>query len=194
MRSWLAAFLLACGDAAPEATQTEAQPEPTRSESPRPEQTTTPAEAEAVAEATSGFDVKMVSPDELRALLTTPSGKPRLFNFWATWCGPCVAELPMLSRFQAEHPEVDVILVNVDMPKMRTTHVLPFLRKFELTNMRSVMLDDADPAGTLPKVVPDWPDSIPVTIVQKADGTRVRQYNGGVRAQDLEAALELAVR
>jgi thiol-disulfide isomerase/thioredoxin len=41
-------------------------------------------------------------------------GRPLLLNFWATWCAPCVTEMPMLSRFAAEHPDWHVVGVAVD--------------------------------------------------------------------------------
>jgi thiol-disulfide isomerase/thioredoxin len=41
-------------------------------------------------------------------------GKVVLLNFWATWCGPCVEELPSLLQFHREHPEVVILAVSVD--------------------------------------------------------------------------------
>jgi thiol-disulfide isomerase/thioredoxin len=41
-------------------------------------------------------------------------GKVVLLNFWASWCGPCIQELPSLLQFQREHPEVTVLAVSID--------------------------------------------------------------------------------
>lgn len=46
--------------------------------------------------------------------LDTYRGKPVVLNFWATWCGYCVQEMPDLVKFAASHPEVNVIGVNVN--------------------------------------------------------------------------------
>ncbi|MCA9488308.1 MAG: TlpA family protein disulfide reductase [Myxococcales bacterium] len=45
---------------------------------------------------------------------TEARGKPLLLAFWASWCGPCRAELPALAVWAKEHPDVTVLAVNVD--------------------------------------------------------------------------------
>lgn len=41
-------------------------------------------------------------------------GKPLIVNFWATWCPPCLAEMPVFSRLQEQHPEVQFVGIAVD--------------------------------------------------------------------------------
>jgi thiol-disulfide isomerase/thioredoxin len=42
--------------------------------------------------------------------------QPLVINFWATWCGPCLREIPLLKQFQAEHPALSIIGIAVDRP------------------------------------------------------------------------------
>jgi thiol-disulfide isomerase/thioredoxin len=135
--------------------------------------------------------VELVAPDALQARLEGPEGKPRVYNFWATWCGPCVKELPDLVAWAGRHPEIDLVLVDVDLPKDRERKVLPFVERHGLAGVTVLQLDDPDPAGRLPKLVENWPDVIPVTLVVAADGSRIRQFNGDISAVQLDGALEL---
>src|SRR5690606_10772976 len=46
--------------------------------------------------------------------LGTPTERVRVVSFWASWCQPCIHEMPVLREFARRNPEVDVVLVNVD--------------------------------------------------------------------------------
>ena len=137
-------------------------------------------------------DVRLVDPVTLRGEIRAAGTKPRMYNFWATWCGPCVKELPAIRAYAEAHPELDVTLVNLDDGDMRETHVLPFIARHKLTGLNHAQLQARDPAGAMYSVVDGWPDGIPVTLFVRPDGTAVRQFNGLVAEPQLDAGLALA--
>ena len=49
--------------------------------------------------------------------IKTFGGKPMLINFWATWCGPCLREIPMLKQLQAARPDIQIVGIAIDKPE-----------------------------------------------------------------------------
>ena len=49
--------------------------------------------------------------------IKTLGGKPMLINFWATWCGPCLREIPMLKALQAARPDIQIVGIAIDRPE-----------------------------------------------------------------------------
>jgi len=108
--------------------------------------------------------------DGLEPLIHQENDKTYIINFWATWCAPCVKELPYFEKINAEQKDenIEVILVSLDMPKMWETHLIPFIQE---KNLRSkvVILDDPKQNTWIPKVDSDWSGGIPATLIYNND-------------------------
>lgn len=76
------------------------------------------------------WSMQFERPDGSRLAMADFRGRPLVINFWATWCVPCIRELPALQRFQREHAIKgwQVIALAVDQP----VPVLEFVAKFKL--------------------------------------------------------------
>ncbi|WP_268847314.1 TlpA family protein disulfide reductase [Flavobacterium aestivum] len=92
-------------------------------------------------------------------------------NFWATWCAPCVKELPHFEKLNSENKSVKVVLVSLDFKNQFETKLLPFLKNRKV-NSEVVLLTDKDYNTWLPIVDKDWSGSIPATLIIK-NGKRV---------------------
>ncbi|WP_281637690.1 TlpA family protein disulfide reductase [Flavobacterium marginilacus] len=85
-------------------------------------------------------------------------------NFWATWCAPCVKELPYFERLNSENKKVKVVLVSLDFKNQYETKLLPFVKNRKI-NSEVVLLTDRDYNAWLPIVSKDWSGSIPATLI-----------------------------
>ncbi len=129
--------------------------------------------------------VRLVPRSELAPALFTPGERPRLVNFWATWCGPCEAELPHLRSFASEHHDtVDVVMISLDIASLHGK-VERAVQDAELAHITHLQLDDPDPVMALPDIVPDWPNAVPVTLVVSPDGEVTRRFDRAVSPADL---------
>lgn len=130
-----------------------------------------------ISEATSGAiseeRIPFLSYSELEPLLQKKNDTTYVVNFWATWCKPCIAELPYFEKINRSYSEkkVKVILVSLDFPKKVESQVLPFIEKNKLQS-HIVLLDDPDANSWIPKVDETWSGAIPATLIYKNDSRK----------------------
>jgi thiol-disulfide isomerase/thioredoxin len=87
-------------------------------------------------------------------------------NFWATWCAPCVKELPHFEQLNSEIKNIKVVLVSLDFKNQFESKLIPFLKKKSIKS-EVVFLADTDYNSWLPMVDKDWSGSIPATLIIK---------------------------
>jgi len=97
-----------------------------------------------------------------------------VINFWATWCQPCVEELPYFERLAAE-TDAQVIMVSLDFKRDVRTKLKAFVENRPL-NLPVVALTDAKYDRWIDRVNPDWGGAIPVTIIHQ--GTHRAFHDG----------------
>lgn len=148
-----------------------------------------PVEVPSLAKRTPAGPPRAVDADGLRTFLTSSSERVRVINFWATWCPPCLAEMPMLRTFAIQHPELDVVMVNVDSSQLHDTRVRKVIAENALTDLPHIMLDTEDPNTMLREAVDAWPEQIPVTLVVGRDGVEVARFAEALDGQKLLQAV-----
>jgi thiol-disulfide isomerase/thioredoxin len=125
-------------------------------------------QVEVVSE--NNIELEIYDFEGLTPFLTKNDDKTYVVNFWATWCAPCVKELPYFEDLYANFKDenVEVILVSLDFPHQFESKLKPFIENRNLKS-KIVVLDDVDSNSWIPKVDKDWSGSIPATIIYKND-------------------------
>ena len=130
------------------------------------------------------YDYKGLEP-----LINVEDDNIHIVNFWATWCAPCVKELPYFEKINSEYADngVDVLLVSLDFPKQYDSKLKPFLKKYDLKS-KVVALDDVDQNTWIPAINEDWSGALPATIIYKGDKRKF--YEGSFTYEELEHELK----
>ena len=99
-------------------------------------------------------------------VLTKSEEKTYVINFWATWCKPCIAELPFFDNLVEEYgnDQVEVVLVSLDFKDRIKKSLIPFIKN---NNVRSevVLLADKRTNEWIDKVDESWSGTIPATLI-----------------------------
>lgn len=89
-----------------------------------------------------------------------------IVNFWATWCAPCVEELPHFEEIYHNYKDknVKLLLVSLDFPDKYETKLKPFMVKHSLKG-KVICLDDVAMNEWIPKVNKEWDGGLPATLI-----------------------------
>lgn len=134
-----------------------------------------------------GQEAQTVRLNELLKRMEKQSGNIHIFNFWATWCGPCVKELPLFEKLTAERrPDVKVTLVSMDLDlDPKPEKVYKFISRKNIQS-EVLLLDEADPNSWISKIDKAWSGALPATIVINQKTGRRKFVGKELHEGDLE--------
>ena len=134
----------------------------------------TPEAIDNYNDAASDITITSYDYNGFKPFLEKQDGKVHIINFWATWCKPCVEELPYFEMINSQYSneDVTVTLVSLDMPSMVDGHVIPFVKKNQIKS-DVILLDDPKQNRWIPKVDKDWSGAIPATIIINENNTKL---------------------
>ena len=133
--------------------------------------------------------IPVVDFQGLQPLFEQDDGKVRVVNFWATWCAPCIKELPYFEEVRSQYTSrgVEVILVSLDLPSMWESRLPSFIRKKQIASP-VVVLDDPDQNSWIPRIDPGWSGAIPATLIYS--GKDRKFYETTFDRESLHTAIE----
>ena len=127
-----------------------------------------------------------LKPDGSKVRLADFRGKPLLLNLWATWCVPCITEMPQLDTLAGQHKDLQVLTVSQDSGEDGMKKAQGFFAQKKFASIKLFL----DPEGALMDAFSTA--SLPTTVLFDKDGKEVWRVMGpedwtGKRAQGLVA-------
>lgn len=132
----------------------------------------------------------VVGQEEIRSMVKNHGSDLLVVNFWATWCIPCIEELPYFEETARDFaPErVRVAGVSVDLKAQIETSVIPFLKRRDLNYPTVVYFGDQQ--GMIEFFSDSWQGDIPATFLYDREGNKVAELLGKVSREQLRETIE----
>jgi thiol-disulfide isomerase/thioredoxin len=130
--------------------------------------------------------------NELLNRINNDSDTTYVVNFWATWCKPCVAELPEFEKLHLDakdnNRKTKVLLVSMDFVEELDKKLKDFLAKNKYT-CEVVLLDEINGNNFINKISEKWSGAIPATLITKKDKAQNYFHEGKMTFDGLQAAI-----
>jgi thiol-disulfide isomerase/thioredoxin len=131
---------------------------------------------------------EVVKFETLKKIIEVPSGNIQVINFWATWCAPCVKELPYFEALNANKLNVSVTLVNLDFAE-KIDKVNAFINRKALKS-KVLLLDEIDYNSWIDKVDKSWSGAIPATLIINPSNGKRKFVESSLQEGDLEKLIK----
>lgn len=129
---------------------------------------------------------EIVKIGDLQKLIEKKSDKILVMNFWATWCAPCIKELPHFEQLTTSRNDVDVHLVSIDLDlDPNPDKVYRFIARKKLKSI-VYLLDERDPNSWIDKIDNSWEGAIPATLVVNRETGKRKFVSKELKEGELE--------
>lgn len=132
-------------------------------------------------------NVEVIKYADLERIISTQSNKTKVINFWATWCRPCVKELPQFLDLYEKYntKDLELTLVSFDFIDDLETKLKPFVKKKNI-EAQVYLLDETDYNAFIDKVDPSWSGAIPATLLVAKGNTKRKFLEKEFSEEELE--------
>lgn len=133
---------------------------------------------------------KIVKLKEVEKILKTPSDQIQVINFWATWCGPCIKEMPLFETLGKQRADVKVTLVSLDLDlDANPEKVFKFVERKGIQST-VLILDETEPNSWIGKIDKNWTGSLPATVVINTKTGKRTFVGRELKEAELEALID----
>lgn len=145
---------------------------------------------QAVGTAAPAFSLKDLKGADVT--MAQQAGKVVIVNFWATWCGPCKAEMPILMKLQQVHGPAGLVVLGVSMDEEGASVITPWLQKTKFvvdgkpTAMNFPILIGTPAVSTAFGEV----EALPATFIIDRQGKIIQRIDGPIEFKDIDRTVK----
>lgn len=135
--------------------------------------------------------VEIVTLARLEKVMSSSKDTVYVINFWATWCKPCIEELPYFEEAHTFYAtsNVRILLVSLDMPSELERTLVPFIQKKKLQS-EIVLLNEPDPNIWIDKIEPTWTGSLPATLIFNGSSKKRMFFEKQISKEELFSTIQ----
>lgn len=124
---------------------------------------------------------------EFEDLMASEKGNVVLVNIWATWCKPCVHEMPMLEKLHQNYngKGIKIVTLSIDEVAKADSLVIPFWEEKNFS-MDNYLIAHQDPGAFVNKIDPLWIGLLPTSFIFDADGKKIETITGSMSYKGFE--------
>ena len=129
--------------------------------------------------------------EELKSRVTLSNDTLYVLNFWATWCKPCIEELPYFEKYDSvyKNKPLKIFLINLDFNSQLKSAVIPFVRKKKLHSSIK-HITETNSGLWINKADSSWSGAIPATLMYRKS-KKVFFREGSMTEKELQDVLDL---
>lgn len=132
-------------------------------------------------------EFRVISFGEFEQMVGEESEKLRIYNFWATWCAPCVREMPFFEEAAKANPHLELVFISMDDGR-DPGRVTDFIQKRNISSP-VFLLNDVDFNKWIDRVDPSWSGAIPATLFVRPDGKQ-HFHEGELNDEELQTLIQ----
>ena len=135
-------------------------------------------------------EIEVIDVSEMESIIHEETGKTKIINFWATWCKPCVEEIPYFEALNnnPEFEDFEIVLISLDFIEELDSKLRKFVEKRELT-LTVKLLNDTDYNSWIDKIDSTWSGDIPATLLVNNKSGKRKFFEKQFTKQELENEL-----